>query len=128
MASWLVGVERPITVTWREGSIRSVKQNSLLHKWFAEIARFFRDRNAHTVKGQCHRQFALSIRLRDRQFAWIWAQISPGLNFEQECSLLASGVLNVSSAMTAKELGEYMDAIEQEYRPRGVQLTRPDDE
>jgi hypothetical protein len=105
---------------------RTMNQNALLHKWFGQIAKQ-QDETASAVKGYCHRHFGLPIRLRNPQFAWVWKHSGESLNYEQQCSLLASGVLRISSGMTTKELSEYMDEIEQHYRPKGVHLVQPDD-
>lgn len=110
-------------LTWK----RTLSQNALLHKWYGEIAAHFGDRSAQDVKGECHRDLGLTIRLRDEQFGWVWNQTGRKLNREQQASLLASGCLGLSSGMTPKELREYMDFIEQTYRPMGVNLTKPED-
>ena len=105
---------------------RTLSQNALLHKWFGEIAKHFGDRTAQDVKGECHRDLGLTIRLRDKQFNWVWQETGAKLNREQQAALLASGCLNLSSEMSTKELREYMDLIEQQYRPQGVNLTVPE--
>lgn len=104
---------------------RTNDQNSTIHMWFGEIARQLGDVDSNEVKGQCHRRWGLSIRLRDPQFAWVWRHSGASLNYEQQCSLLASGVLNVSSGMTVKELSEYMDSMARQYRSQGLTLTDP---
>lgn len=101
---------------------RTTNQNALLHKWYGQIASHLGDVNATDVKGMCHHEFALTIRLRDPQFAWVWGRLAKCLSYEKQCALLASGNVGISSKMTTKEFKEYMDAIEQKYRPQGVQL------
>lgn len=106
---------------------RTTNQNALVHKWFGQIAAHEK-RTASEVKGECHRKWGLPIRLRSDQFAWVWEHSGARLNYEQQCKLLASGVLCISSGMTTKELGEYMTEIEQHYRPLGVPLAYPKEE
>lgn len=117
--------EMPYTVTFAPGAGRTNSQNSLLHKWFTEISVQVGDSTMTDIKGQCHRKYGLAIKLRDAQFAWVWQRSGAGLTYDQQCSLLASGVLNVSSSMTVKELTEYMGAMGKDYREQGYTLTDP---
>jgi len=116
----------PIIVSWSPGEARSLPQNALLHMWFGEIAKHHGDRDANQVKGECHHKYALDIRLRDPQFAWVWKHSGAGLTYEQQCALLASETLGVSSKMSKPELREYMDAMRRDYATEGVRLTDPD--
>ena len=78
------------------------------------------------VKGECHHKWGLPIKLRDRQFAWVWHNSGEKLNYGQQCALLASGVLNISSSMNVSELSEYLEAMQLHYRAEGVRLTDPE--
>lgn len=115
----------PFRVTF--GKARSPSQNNLLHLWFGQIAAQRGDMDASQVKGEMHRQFGLSIRLRNEQFAWVWAQTGARLTYEKQCKLLAAGVLGVSSGMTTKELKEYLDAIQRHAAEQGLVLVNPDE-
>jgi len=108
------------------GESRTGQQNRTLHMWFGEIAKQCGDRSAIDVKGECHRTWGLAIKMRDPQFAWVWEKTGAHLGYEKQCSLLASGVLNVSSSMTAKELSEYLDDMSRHYRTNGYYLTDPE--
>lgn len=105
---------------------RTTQQNRTLHMWFGEIATQQADLDATEVKGMCHRRWGLAIKLRCPQFAWVWSNSGAHLSYEQQCSLLASGVLNVSSSMTVDELSEYLDAMSRHFRSDGVYLTDPE--
>ena len=115
---WVVTLAKPS---------RSAAQNALLHKWYGEIARHKGDSTMLDVKGECHRKYGLAIRQRNPQFAYVWKRSGAHLTYDQQCKFLASGVLNVSSAMTVDELSEYMTAMAQDYRAEGVKLTDPED-
>ncbi len=106
---------------------RTTNQNALIHQWFGQIADHYGDRTAKDVKGLCHHTWALDIRLRDDQFAWVWERTGALLDYQRQCSLLASETLGISSRMTTKELKEYADAIERHYHPLGVPLINPED-
>jgi len=127
LAQWLTGLRLPYTLTVREGKVRSLDQNALLHKWYGEIARQRDDTTVSDIKGQCHHEYGLPIRLRDKEFAWLWNNSAANLTYEQRCKVLASGQFQISSKMTTAELSEYMDAMSRDYSARGIQLTRPED-
>ena len=116
----------PYTVTFSAGAGRTLSQNGLLHMWFGELARQMEDQTATTIKGECHRKYGLTIRMQDEKFAYVWNRSGAHLTYEQQCKFLASGVLNVSSAMTAKELTGYMDEMGRDYRQQGFTLTDPE--
>jgi hypothetical protein len=126
LADMLVGLPLPFSMTIGDGDARTLSQNALLHKWFGQIAAHFGDRDAMTVKGECHHKFGLPIKLRNEQFAWVWKQTGAKLTYSQQCNYLASGTLNVSSGMSVKELTEYMDAMARDYREQGVDLIDPE--
>ena len=109
-----------------KGESRTAQQNRTLHMWFGEIAKQSGDLSAAEVKGICHRDFGLVIKLRCPKFAWVWEYSGARLPYEKQCTLLASGVLNVSSSMTVEELSEYMDAMSRHYREQGFFLTDPE--
>jgi len=116
----------PMTVSQKDGDTRSIRQNRTIHMWYDEIAKQRGDVDAHMVKGECHRKWGLTIRMRDEIFAFVWRRASAGMDYEQECKFLASGVLGVTSEMSGPELKEYMDAMQTEYRSQGFHLTDPD--
>lgn len=116
---WLVNITE-------DKETRTSQQNRTLHMWFGEIAKHLEDWDAHGIKGVCHRKWGLTIRLRDPQFAWVWERSGKQMPYEKQCSLLASGILSVSSEMSTKELSEYMDAMFQHYTSEGIRLTDPE--
>lgn len=116
----------PYTLTVAQGKGRTLSQNALLHMWFGEIAKQRGDSTMTDVKGECHRKYGLAIRLRDEKFAFVWRRASLGLDYGQQCALLASGILNVSSEMNVAELKEYMNAMGPDYRAQGFRLTDPE--
>jgi len=109
-----------------KGETRTAAQNRTLHMWFGEVARHQGDVDADDVKGMCHRRWGLTIRLRDDVFAWMWKHTGANLPYEKQCKYLASGALNVSSAMNADELSEYLDSMSRHFRSEGVRLTDPE--
>ena len=127
LAGMITGLPLPFAVTITEGEIkRSTEQNALLHKWYGQVAKATHSDMVH-VKGECHHKWGLPIKLRNPQFAWVWKHSGEKLNYEKQCALLASGVLNISSSMTVKELSEYMDAMAAFYRGQGIALVDPEE-
>ena len=126
LAKFIVGLPLPFTVNWSAGGKRSLDQNSLVHKWYGEVASQSRDMTAMQVKGQCHVAYGLPIRLRDEAFAWVWKQTGARLSYEKQCKLFERGTFAMTSAMTKKELSEYMDAMSAHYRAEGFRLTDPE--
>ena len=104
---------------------RTAMQNALLHKWFGEIANHYGDMTMMQVKGHCHMEYGVPIRLQDDVFAWVWSKTGAKLPYEKQCKYLASGELKISSAMNISQLSEYMTAMARDYRERGVVLTDP---
>jgi hypothetical protein len=113
----LAGLPLPFTVTVTEGEIkRTTAQNALIHQWFGQIAKHRGDCTMLDVKGECHHRWGLPIKMRYVQFAWIWERTGAHLDYEKQCAFLACPEIKVSSAMTVKELSEYMDAMQAHYR------------
>lgn len=121
--AFLGNMNTPYTVSVAKGDKRSTNQNALLHKWFGEIALQIPGDTLIGVKGRCHRKYGLPIKMQDPQFAWVWEQTGAKLNYEKQCSYLASGVLNISSGMTKPQLSQYMDEMQRDYEDQGVILT-----
>lgn len=123
----VAGLPFPFFVTVAKGEPpRTTQMNSTLHMWFGQIAKHYGDRDAVQVKGECHHRWGLAIKRRDTQWAWVWDRSCGALDYEKQCKALASGVFQVSSSMSVKELGEYMDALFRHYTAEGVRLTDPE--
>ena len=52
LIAYLAALPMPFTVNVREGKVRSLSQNALLHKWFGEIAAQTHS-SADQVKREC---------------------------------------------------------------------------
>lgn len=106
---------------------RTLSQNALLHKWFSEVSAHFGDRTPKQVKGECHHKYGLVYRLKDPQFEWVWTRTGAHLDYEKQCSLLASETLGVSSKMKKPDLTAYMNEMQHDYALKGVRLTIPEE-
>lgn len=127
LAEWLVGLTVPFTLTVKEGRVRSLDQNALLHKWYGEIAAQSGDMTAAQVKGQAHVAFGVPIKMRDPIWARVWQKMFAPLTYEQQCFLFSHGILSMTRDMTTKELKEYLDAMAEHYRSQNFRLTEPEE-
>ena len=124
LAEWVEGLPIPFTLTMREGKVRSLNQNALLHKWFGEIAKQTHS-PADQVKRECKFYQGCPILMaEDPQFVAFLSHLK-SLTIEQK--IAAMDYISVTSVMTTKQLGAMCDAVEAKYLPQGVRLTQPED-
>jgi len=103
---------------------RTIDQNALQHKHYAEIGKF----HGYTpgeAKNFCKYTYAMPILIRDDPdlFAYFELVLS-GLEYEQR--LLAMEHIDVTSLFSKKQASEYTDTIYQQQGALGVQLTIPE--
>lgn len=132
LAEVITSLPVPFTLSWREGDVRSLSQNALVHRWYSDIARHYGDRDMYEVKGQCHVDYGVDIRMQDPLFAYVYSKSVGKLPYEKQVDFWAkqsrkdeSAVFYMTSVMTHIELSTYMDAMGRHYRSRGVKLTDP---
>lgn len=117
----------PMTVSQTKGAKRTRPQNRTIHLWFGEIAAYMGDRTADEVKAECNLRFGLPILTRDdAEWSSAFGYIFNSLSYPAK--LKAIRVLDVpfTRRMTVKQLTEYMDAMQVEYRGQGIHLTDPE--
>ena len=123
LAEWVEGMPIPFTLTVKEGKVRTLSQNALLHKWFGEIAKQTHD-TADQVKRECKFYQGCPILMADDpQFV---AFLSNLKNLTVEEKIAAMDYISVTSVMTTKQLSAMCDAVEAKYLPQGVRLTQPE--
>ncbi|MBO9437297.1 hypothetical protein J7354_01355 [Sulfitobacter sp. R18_2] len=124
LAEWVEGLPVPFTLTMREGKVRSLSQNALLHKWFGEIARQTHS-TADQVKRECKFYQGCPILMADDpQFV---AFLSHLKNLTVEQKIAAMDYISVTSVMNTKQLSAMCDAVEAKYLPQGIRLSQPED-
>jgi len=123
VSEYIAGLPLPVTITIREGTIRTNPQNDLLWKWNEEIARHLGDCTAADVHRENKLRIGCAIRMRDPKFRQFVQSLS-GLTYEQK--LDAMDIIPVTSAFTVAEMREYMDTVSQKWAQRGVTLTIPE--
>ncbi|MFG6573175.1 hypothetical protein ACGYLO_16400 [Sulfitobacter sp. 1A13353] len=124
LAEWVEGLPIPFTLTMREGKVRSLSQNALLHKWFGEIAKQTHS-TADQVKRECKFYQGCPILMADDpQFVSFLSHLK-SLTVEQK--IAAMDYISVTSVMNTKQLSAMCDAVEAKYLPQGIRLSQPED-
>lgn len=128
LADTIVGLPLPFTLTWREGEIRSIPKNNTVHDWFGELAQ-----QMHCamweIKGECNLVYGVPRRLKDPMFSWTWQTLLtvPAFTREKQVAYLGKGCpLGVTSRLTDKEMGDYMNEMARDYRQQGYTLREPE--
>jgi hypothetical protein len=110
------------------GKDRNADQNALSHVWYSQIARELREESELDVKRFCKLTMGVPIlRAEDDTFRDFYdTAIKPHLSYEQK--LKAMDALDVTSKMSVRQMQQYLDAMVENYRARGVTLVsnKPD--
>lgn len=114
----------PVTVSVTRGAKRSTQQNRTAAMWYGQIAQEFGDTQA-AVKALCKLRFGLPILERDNP-AWVekWQGFYAPLPYPAKLVLFEA--IPVTSVFTTRQMAEYMDTMQREYRSQGIQLIDPE--
>lgn len=114
-----------LTVSVKAGKNRSLDQNAISHAWYSQVARELREDDDRGVKRFCKLHFGVPIlRAEDEEFRTVYdAVIRKVLSYEQK--LVVMDMLPVTSRMTTRQIGQYMEDVQGHYRPLGVALEFP---
>lgn len=126
ISTLLLDTEFPFTASITKGVKRTDQQNRTIHLWFTEIARATHE-DMMDVKAQCNMIYGRPILLRDDpEWAATFSAILHPLPYAT--ALQAVKVLDVpfTRRMKVKQLSEYMDAMQRDYRAQGIRLTDPE--
>ena len=115
-------------LTFRDADeTRTVKQNRLLHKWFADIATALGDQSAAEVKVDCNLKYGRPIKARDNpDWEAVFGFVFRGLDIEKKRKAVLILDIPFTRDMTVKQLREYMDQMQRDYAAEGIALTDPD--
>lgn len=127
LAAWtrfLAAQSFPMTVSQVKGAKRSLPQNETFHMWVGQIAAETGDTQAET-KAECKLRFGLPIMERDNP-SWVeaWSPLYAPLPYRMRLKLFQ--VLPLTSQLTTRQMGEFMDAVQKEYRSQGIYLIDPE--
>ena len=123
LAEWVEGLPTPFTLTFKEGKVRTISQNALIHKWFGEIAK-----QTHSavdqVKRECKFYQGCPILMADDPAFCAFLKHLRNLTLEEK--IAAMDYVPVTSAMTTKQLSQMGDAMRAKYLPQGIHMTDPE--
>lgn len=119
----------PFTVAIKDGKHRTNNQNRLQHMWMAEAADQLKDQTSEDYRAYCKLHIGVPI-LRNchEVFAEKYDRLIKPLPYEVKIEYMKEPIgFPVTSLMTTKQKGEYLDAVYQHLTGLGVKLTDPED-
>lgn len=118
----------PFAVEITDGRRRSVEQNALSHKWYAEAAQQFGDRTHEDVRGYCKLHHGVPIlRASNEKFREAYDRIIRPLSYEDKLKAMTVFDFPVTRMMSVSELSSYLDAVFKDLSEQGIVLTIPPD-
>jgi hypothetical protein len=125
----LAARKMPFTVQVSAGANRSIEQNALAFKWYAEIAQQMGDRTVSEVRAYCKLHHGVRImRAEEETFRTAWNKHFIDWSYEDKLALMVEPMdLPVTRLMKVAQLSQYLDAIADEFMAQGVVLTIPED-
>ena len=116
-----------LKINIKTGKDRSIPQNSISHSWYAQLARELREDNALGHKCYCKLHHGVPIlRAEDDQFRETYDAVIKPLSYEQK--MIAMRAWPVTSLMTKEQLSAYLEAVQADFRAKGVRLEFPKEE
>ena len=113
-----------LRVTIKTGVDRSIPQNAITHAWYAQIARELREDDELGWKSYCKLHHGVPIMRLDDEFRDCYDNSIKHLRYEQK--LIAMRHFPVTSLMTKEQLSKYAEAVQADFRNRGVLLEFPE--
>lgn len=105
---------------------RSLPQNSLIYKWYAEIAAQTYD-DAHEVRQFCKLRFGVPIlRAENAKFCETYDRVIKPRTYQEK--IAAMDLIDVTSIMNKKQAAQYMDDLFRYFTQEGIQLSHPEDQ
>ena len=116
---------RFLRVIVRTGKARSLDQNAISHAWYEQLERECREDDRLGWKGYCKLHHGVPIlRAEDAEFRAFYDGGLKGLTYEQKRD--AMKFIPVTSLMTKPQLSKYLEAVQADFRERGVWLEFPE--
>lgn len=116
-----------VKVNAKTGKARSLDQNSISHLWYSQIAIELREDDTSGWRCYCKLHHGVPIlRAEDEEFRTFYDTAIKHLTYEQKLS--AMKFVPVTSLMTKPQLSDYLEAMQADFRGKGVRLEFPDGE
>lgn len=117
---------RFLKVSIRVGKDRSLDQNAISHAWYEQLARELPEDDAIGWKSYCKLHHGVPVlRSEDEQFREFYDSSVKKLAYEDK--LKAMRFVPVTSLMTKTQLSKYLEAVQDDFRKRGVSLEFPEE-
>ena len=113
-----------LRVSIKAGTARSLPQNAITHTWYAQIARELREDDELGWKCYCKLHHGVPIMRTDDEFRECYDNSIKHLRYEQK--LIAMRHFPVTSLMTKEQLSKYAEAVQVDFRAKGVPLEFPE--
>ena len=114
-----------LKVSVRAGKDRSLDQNALSFAWYEQLARELKEEDALGWRAYCKLHHGVPIlRAEDDEFRQFYDASLKKLDYEQK--LAAMKFVPVTSLMTKAQLSAYLEAVQDDFRKRGVMLEFPE--
>lgn len=127
LARYLAGRKLPLSVSWTQGSKRSLAQNSLVYGWYLDVANQRDDMTPDDVRAECKLIFGVPILLAENvAFAEVYNRVLAPLPYEAQLEFIKTTKLPVTSIMTMKQKSTYLDKMWDHFvRQQGFVLRDP---
>lgn len=100
---------------------RSLDQNAVVACWYGQLSRELPEDDELGWKGYCKLHHGVPIlRAEDAEFRAFYDAALLGLTYKQKRE--AMKFVPVTSLMTVDQLSKYMVAVQDDFRPKGVEL------
>lgn len=114
----------PFTAQWKAGKDRSLDQNALQWKWATEAAAQLGDRTAAEVQQDWKLRHGVPIlRSESEPFREKYDKVIRPLPFEEKLAFM--DMIDVTSAMSVKQMTAFLDTVQRECLQQGLRLTDP---
>jgi hypothetical protein len=105
---------------------RTSEQNALIHKWFSEIATQKGDESMMDIKAYCNLTYGRPILIRDdAEWQAVFGYLFDALPHEKKIKAIRVLDVPFTRRMGVKQLSEYMDHMQRDYREAGFFLSDP---
>jgi hypothetical protein len=127
LLTYLSNRKKPFTVEVTEGRDRSIEQNRLAFRWYAEISdQTGEDRE--DVRSRCKLEIGVPIlRAEQEKFRATYDRLIRPLAYSEKLALIRDIELPVTSLMTVDQMSRYLDVVFRRHAEKGYELTIPPD-
>lgn len=118
-------LKKPLTLEWTQGRDRTRDQNALQWLWATEAAHQLGDRTSDDIQREWKLRYGVPILREDSAaFRATYDRHIRPLAYEEKIAFM--DMIDVTSAMTVRQMVRFLDAVQRESLENGIRLTDPD--